>query len=39
MYQNPPNEDLLKSQTMALKAMMKGKPKEGYHRGRSNKNF
>ncbi len=39
MYCTPPNKHLLKSQTMALIAMMRGQPKDGYHRGRSNKHF
>ncbi len=39
MYHTPPNKDPLKSQTMALIAVMRGEPKDGSHRRRSNKHF
>jgi hypothetical protein len=39
MYRTPPTKDLLKSQTMALIAMMRDQPKDGYHCGCSNRHY
>ncbi len=38
-YHTPPTKDLLKSQTIALIAMMRGWSKDGYHLGRSNRHY
>jgi hypothetical protein len=38
-YSTPPTTDLLKSQTMAVIAMMRGQPKDGYHHGCSNRHY
>jgi hypothetical protein len=38
-YSTPPTKDLLKSQTMAVIAMMRVKPKDGYHRGCRNRHY
>jgi hypothetical protein len=38
-YRTPPTKDLLKSQTMAIIAMMRSLPKDGYHRGCSNRHY
>jgi hypothetical protein len=38
-YSNPPNKDPPKGKTMAVIAVMRGKPKDGYHCCHSNKHY
>ncbi len=38
-YSTPPTKDLLKSKTMAVIAMMKGQPKDGYQDRCSNRHY
>ncbi len=37
-YSTPPNRDSPEGKTIAVIAVIRGKPKDGYHRRRSNKN-
>ncbi len=38
-YSNPPTKDPLYSKTMVVIAVMRGKPKDGFHRSHSNKHY
>ena len=38
-YSNPPNKDPPKGKTMAVIAVMRGKPKDGYNHHSSNKHY